>query len=186
MSAVGVVLAGGLGRRMGGDKAVVELNGLALAHYPLRALAGVTEARAVVAKRDTRLPKLPAGVAIWIEPDEPQHPLTGVLHALREARGRSVLCCAVDLPLLDAATLRRLLDADDDRHACVVPVVGGRPEPLCALWHPRALVLLEALPALPRMREVVAALGALQVTFADPRPFTNVNGPGDLEAISRR
>lgn len=180
MSAVGVVLAGGRGRRIGGDKATVELDGVPLLHYPLRALAAVTDLQRVVAKSDTRLPQLPPGVVAWLEPDEPRHPLTGVLHALRTAAGRSVLCCAVDLPLLDAATLRALLDADAGRHACVVPRAGGRVEPLCALWRPAALPLLERLAPEPAMREVIAAVDPLEVSFADPRPFANVNRPEDL------
>lgn len=182
MSTVGVVLAGGRGRRLGGDKATVELDGVALALYPLRALAAVTRTQAVVAKGDTRLPELPPGVATWREPDAPRHPLTGVMHALRTARG-PVLCCAVDLPLLDASTLRRLLDADDGRHACVVPRVGGRLEPLCAVWHPRARRRLRRLPDALSMREVSAALEPLEVAFGDPRPFTNVNVPEDLLTI---
>ncbi len=185
MSAVGVVLAGGRGRRMGAGKATVELDGVALLHYPLRALTAVTDEQAVVAKGDTRLPELPAGVALWIEPDAPRHPLTGVTHALRTAEADRVLCCAVDLPLLDAATLRRLLDADDGRRACVVPRVDGRVEPLCALWHPRALDELVRLAAAPdmAMRDVVASLDHLEVAFPDPRPFVNVNAPEDLASL---
>ncbi len=186
MSVVGVVLAGGRGRRIGGDKATVELDGVALLHYPLRALSVVTSRQAVVAKRDTRLPELPCGVAVWLEPDAPSHPLTGVVHALRTASGDSVLCCAVDLPLLDAATLRRLLDADDGRRACIVPRVDGRLEPLCTLWHPRALERLTRLsaeaPAMA-MRDVVASLDHLEVAFPDARPFANVNAPEDLASL---
>jgi len=183
MSAVGVVLAGGRGRRIGGDKATVALDGVPLLHYPLRALAAVTGRQAVVAKRDTRLPELPAEVAVWLEPDEPCHPLTGVLHALRIARRRPVLCCAVDLPLLDAATLRRLLDADDGRRACVVPRAAGRLEPLCAIWHPRARRRLQRIPATLAMNGVIAELDALEVDFEDARPFTNVNAPEDLLTV---
>lgn len=186
MSAVGVVLAGGAGRRMGGDKAIVEWDGVALGHFPLRALTAVTAEQAVVAKRHTRLPDLPADVTIWLEPDEPRHPLTGVLHALRSARGRSVLCCAVDLPLLDAATLQELLEVDAEGRACVVPRVRGRLEPLCALWLPQSRAPLEALPDGLAMRDVAAALGPREVAFTDARPFTNVNTPEDLRALSRR
>ena len=32
----------------------------------------------IVAKADTELPSLP-GVTVWIEPDEPQHPLIGII-----------------------------------------------------------------------------------------------------------
>ena len=187
MSVVGVVLAGGAGRRMGGDKAVVEHEGRALLLHVLDALAAVTPEQAVIAKRSTRLPELPTTVWTWIEPDEPLHPLAGILHALRRAGGRSVLCCAADLPRLDAATLGRLLDAGD-RHpgACVVPRVAGAVEPLCAIWHPRASGPLHALDGELRMRDAVEAVDAIEVAFDDPGPFVNVNSPGDLAALSRR
>ena len=97
---VGVVLAGGRGRRIGGDKAIVELEGRPLVLYPLEALHEVCDDVAVVAKRDSLLPAL-AGVAdLWVEPDEPRHPLAGVAHALHLAAGRSVLAVAVDLPFV--------------------------------------------------------------------------------------
>src|SRR6478609_3299075 len=87
---VGVVLAGGRGRRIGGDKAIVELEGRPLVLYPVEALHEVCDDVAVVAKRDSLLPAL-AGVAdLWVEPDEPRHPLAGVAHALHLAAGRSV------------------------------------------------------------------------------------------------
>src|SRR4051812_49455051 len=88
---VGVVLAGGLGRRLGGDKAIVELEGRALVLYPLEALHEVCDEVAVVAKRDTLLPPLAGIASLWVEPDEPRHPLCGVAHALRLALGRAVL-----------------------------------------------------------------------------------------------
>ncbi len=185
MAVVGVVLAGGAGTRMGGGKALAELDGAPLLLRPLGALAAVTARQAVVAKAATGLPGLPEGVAVWREPDLPVHPLTGVLHALRSAAGAEVLACAVDLALLDPATLRHLLAgaAATPGADCVVPVVAGRVQPLCALWRPGALAGLAALPDGVRMRDAVA--GAHQVAFSDPTPFTNVNTPGDLARLSR-
>src|SRR4051794_34750056 len=109
---IGVLLAGGLGRRLGGDKAVVELEGRPLALYGLEALHEACDQVCVVAKRDTLLPPL-AGIAdLWIERDEPRHPLTGVEHALSLAAGRPILALAVDLPLVDGATLRAIAATD--------------------------------------------------------------------------
>src|SRR5690242_2914518 len=109
---VGVVLAGGLGRRLGGDKAIVEIEGRPLIMYVIEALHEVCDDVAVVAKRGTILPPLGGVADLWIEPDEPQHPLTGVSHALRLALGRPILAVAVDLPLMDAATLRAIATTD--------------------------------------------------------------------------
>lgn len=77
--AIGAVLAGGDGRRIGGDKAVVELDGRPLLHYPLAVVRAALGNVAVVAKSATSLPPLDSGVAIWLEPDEPRHPLAGIL-----------------------------------------------------------------------------------------------------------
>lgn len=186
MSAVGVVLAGGLGRRIGGDKAIVELDGRPLLHYPLDALTAVTTRQAVVVKNETVLPVLPEHVEVWIEPAEPRHPLTGVLHALACARRAPVLCCAVDLPLLGPRELRHLVEARPGRHGVVVPSVEGRVQPLCALWLPRARKALEALPPDVPMRAAVAAADPLVIPYADAGAFANVNAPEDLLTLSRR
>jgi molybdopterin-guanine dinucleotide biosynthesis protein A len=177
---VGVVLAGGLGRRLGGDKAIVELEGRPLALYPLEALHEVCDQVAVVAKRDTLLPPLAGMADLWIEPDAPRHPLTGVVHALRLAAGRSILVVAVDLPLIDAATLRGIASTDPGGAVAVVPRVHGRLQPLCALYTPRALAGLEAFDEAARATDVVVALGVCETQPADPTAFYNVNRPEDL------
>jgi molybdenum cofactor guanylyltransferase len=185
VSVVGVVLAGGRGERIGGDKAMVELDGRPLLAYPLRALQGVTARRAVVAKAATALPPLPAAVERWDEPDLPGHPLTGVLHALRRAAGAAVLSVPVDTPRLDAATLRVLLAASGDGRRAAVAEAGGRLQPLCAVWPADTLLALDALPEGVAMRDVVEAVGALVVPFADARTFANVNAPEDVARLSR-
>ena len=87
--AIGDVLAGGAGRRIGGDKATVELEGRPLLLYPLAVLRAVLDDVAVVAKRATILPALDPDVEIWLEADEPRHPLAGVVRAALRARALS-------------------------------------------------------------------------------------------------
>ncbi|HEX5922651.1 MAG TPA: molybdenum cofactor guanylyltransferase [Baekduia sp.] len=181
---VGVVLAGGLGRRLGGDKAIVELEGRPLLLYPVEALHELCDDVVVVAKRDTMLPPLAGAAQLWIEPDEPRHPLLGIAHALRLAAGRSILAVAVDLPLMDAATLRLIAQTDPHDAAVVVPRVHGRLQPLCALYTPRALPGLEAFDPDARATEVVEGLGICEVVPPDPSAFYNVNRPEDLLQVS--
>ena len=73
--ALGVVLAGGRGSRLGGAKPTAELAGRPLISYPLAALAEVGLEAVIVAKPDTDLP--PLDVDVLTEPAEPVHP--GVL-----------------------------------------------------------------------------------------------------------
>lgn len=178
---VGVVLAGGRGRRLGGDKAIVELEGRALIHYPLEALHEVCDDVVVVAKRDTLLPPLSGIADLWIEPDEPRHPLVGVAHALGLAVGRPVLVVAVDLPLIDAGTLRALTAVDPEDASVVAPLVGGRLQPLCALYLPRALQAgLNRFDPSQRVTEVVESLGVRAVEGLEETAFYNVNAPEDI------
>jgi molybdenum cofactor guanylyltransferase len=177
---VGVVIAGGAGRRIGGDKAIVELEGRPLILYPVEALHEVCDDVAVVAKRDTMLPPMANVADLWIEPDEPRHPLAGVSHALRLAMGRPVLAVAVDLPLMDAETLRAILAVDPGDAAVVIPRVHGRLQPLCALYTPAAAAGLAAFDADAPATAIVEALGVCEVEVPDPTAFLNVNRPEDL------
>jgi molybdopterin-guanine dinucleotide biosynthesis protein A len=177
---IGVVLAGGAGRRLGGDKAVVALRGRPLLSYPLAALRAAVGEVAVVAKRDTRLPPLEPDVAIWLEPDEPRHPMAGVVRALRDARGRPVLVVALDLPLVDARLLRTLAREPAHGAAAVIVRAGGRLQPLCGRYDPRALALLDGFDPSERATELAARLEPVVVDVEDDDALLNVNRPEDL------
>ena len=174
---LGVVLAGGLGTRMGGAKALAVLDGRPLVAHVLDALAAVTHEQVVVAKRDTALPP---GLTVWIEPDTPRHPLAGVRHALRSAQGEAVLCCGVDLPRLDPATLRALLEGAGPAGA--VARAGGFLHPTVALWTHAALPVLEAFGPDEPARAVAERAGLVPVDV-EPAALVNVNRPEDLRAL---
>jgi molybdopterin-guanine dinucleotide biosynthesis protein A len=180
--ALGVVLAGGRGSRLGGAKPTAELAGRPLISYPLAALAEAGLEAVVVAKPDTDLP--PLDVDVLAEAAEPVHPLTGIVAALRQT-GRPIVVIGCDFPFVPAALLRALADAPEP---LVVPAPGGELQPLVARWMPALLPALDA--ALDReepLRRTVAALSprllddADLAPFGDPaRIFFNVNTPADL------
>jgi molybdenum cofactor guanylyltransferase len=180
--ALGVVLAGGRGSRLGGAKPTAELAGRPLISYPLAALAEARLEAVIVAKPDTDLP--PLDIDVLTEPAEPVHPLTGIVAALRQA-GSPIVVIGCDFPFVPAALLRALADAPEP---LVVPAPGGELQPLVARWAPALLPALDA--ALDReepLRRTVAALfprllaDAELAAFGDPaRAFFNVNTPADL------
>ncbi len=191
---IGVVLAGGAGRRIGGGKAAVELCGTPLVVYPLRALQAVLAEVVVVAKRESELPPLP-GVPIWIEPPEPRHPLAGIVHALEaagaaagmEGLGREVLVSAGDLPFVGPDLVDLLAHADAGGAPAVVPRAGGRLQPLLARYAPAAHAPLAAALAQdppPSLSDAVAALRPRVLELEDARSFFNVNAPEDLLTAS--
>ena len=177
---VGVVLAGGAGRRLGGDKAVVSLTGRALLEYPLHAVRRAVGEAVVVAKHATVLPALDPDIAVWLEDDEPRHPLTGIVRALRNAEGRSVLVVAGDMPLVTADVLAALIRAPLGGAPALVPRAGGRLQPLCARYEPAALAGLQDFAHDVPVGEAVLALGPAILEWPDEQAFFNVNAPEDL------
>jgi molybdenum cofactor guanylyltransferase len=171
---MGAVLAGGAATRLGGAKATAELAGRPLISYPIEALtqAGVTAV--VVAKQDSDLPALE--VEVVTEPDEPRHPLAGVVAALRHAGGRGALVLPCDAPLVSPMLLRILASAT--RTTAVRS--GGRVHPLIAFYGHESLEHLEA--AMTAGDSTTAALEGLDPEWIEAieRETFNVNAPEDL------
>lgn len=197
---VGVVLAGGVSRRLGRDKATLVLaepppggSGESLAERAARALAAVA-GEVLVADRGRGLlaPRWPS------VPDGPgAGPAAGILGAAAARPGRPLLVLACDLPAAGPELLRLLLELAAARSDAgwVVPRVGGRLEPLCALYRPPALAALDAAvrqgryalhPLAADAGLVVAELGEACLQALDPAlrpplpPLFNLNNPGDL------
>ena len=156
------------------------LAGRPLVAYPLAALGGVCDRVAVVCKADTELPDL-AGAERWDEPDEPRHPLTGILHALVTA-GAPVLVCAADMPFVTADACRSLLAAAGSGGA---PAAGatadGRLQPVLGVYAPAALAALQAAEPGAPLTRTVEALGPVRVALP-PALVRSVNTPEELAA----
>jgi molybdopterin-guanine dinucleotide biosynthesis protein A len=176
------ILAGGRSRRMGVPKAGVRLDGRPLLDHVVDAARGAGLRPVVVAKRGSGLP--PTDVPRWDEPDEPQHPLTGVATALRRANA-PVVVVPVDLPYV-ASGLLAAIAAHPARLAVVE--AAGRLHPLLGRFDPADADALEdaAGAGAPVVRTVLglgaAIVGDAEVArFGDPaRLLLNVNRREDL------
>ena len=175
---IGALLAGGTGSRLGGDKAVADLNGRPLAAYALDALRLHTDRQVFVARADTVLPDL--GIETWVEPDSIRHPLTGIVHALRHARG-PVVVLAADMPLITGEIMRAIA-LEPGTH---IALAGGKMQPLCARYEPGALAALADFGDGDRLTRKVLALDPEIVEFEDGESFLNVNTPADLAEAAR-
>ncbi len=182
---IGLILAGGRGRRIGGAKAIVQLGGRPLISYPLAALRAVLTDVAIVAKSDTRLP-IPPGAPVWIEPQHPRHPLVGILHALEQASGRPVVVCAADLPFVTPELIVRIAAADPSGGLAALAAYAGAVQPLVGCYQPDAAELLaRALDRVCRgarlpLREAVAALCPRLLEVEHASELFNVNCAADL------
>ena len=186
--AVGAVLAGGLGSRLGGAKATLELAGRPLISYPLAAVERAGLEPLVVAKRDSDLP--PLGCTVLREPDLPRHPLCGIVAALVHAGPRPLVAIGCDMPFATAALLAWLASIPEP---LAVPVVGGEPQPLLARYDGSLLPALEA--ALAReepLRRTIESLRPMAIPeadlarFGEPRRLClNVNTRAEAERAER-
>jgi molybdopterin-guanine dinucleotide biosynthesis protein A len=176
---VGVVLAGGAGSRMGGAKQTRELAGRPLIAYPAAALQAVCDRVALVAKPQADLPEL-EGVELWDdEPEEPRHPLTGIIHALERAQ-EPVLVCAADMPFLTPEALSTLIAAGGSAPAAVA-VAGGVLQPVLGLYAPQALDMLRKAPPDAPLTRTIEQLDPVRVALPPPL-VRSVNTPEELTA----
>ncbi|MHB8659219.1 MAG: molybdenum cofactor guanylyltransferase [Solirubrobacteraceae bacterium] len=178
---MGAVLAGGRGRRIGGQKATVLLAGQPLIAYPLTALGAVLSDVVVLAKVDTELPDLP-GMKVWIERPGPAHPLVGIVEALGVAEGRPVLVCGCDLPLLTPGLVHALASADPGGALAVIASTGGELQPMLGCYQPGALAALAPLAARAEipLRKAVGGLAPRLLEVEDQDQLFNVNSPEQL------
>ena len=178
---LGVVLAGGRGSRLGGAKATVSLAGRPLLSWALDCVRPVVGDAVVVAKPDTELPPL-TDVEVWREPQASFHPVHGILHALRRADDRTIVVVPVDMPLVPAALLARLVDAVGAGFPAAIPHADGRLQPLCGAFTPEAFAPLAAAPGDAPLTRTLEALGAVVVGAAEGEQalLVNVNTPADL------
>ena len=178
---IGVLLAGGQGRRLGGDKAWVHVGGRTLAERVLEPLRAVCDTVVVSCRMDTALPPLPGVDEAWVQREDVGGPAAGIASALREARGRPILAVGLSLPLISEAVLRALMAVQGDGRAAVVPSLEGRLEPLAARWSESALPLLEGFRTHADLERVAACVDHAVVPFAADDPaFQRVDVPEDV------
>jgi molybdopterin-guanine dinucleotide biosynthesis protein A len=188
MSAVaGAVLAGGRSRRMGRDKALIELDGRPMVQIVLDALdrAG-TAPRIVVGGDAARLSSL--GVDVVRDAFPGEGPLGGVVTALEHfgSTADHVLIIACDLPEVGRGALGPLLDRVEpggvDRTSDVLVARGDAVQPTCALWTTASAGRLrDAFEA--GERSLLGALDGLRVEVVDvpSRSLRNINTPDQLD-----
>jgi molybdenum cofactor guanylyltransferase len=177
---VGLILAGGPGRRIGGNKASVALHGEPLLRYAHAAMSGVLRDIAIIAKPETMLPRL-EGAMVWVEPERPAHPLLGISEALALAGGRSVLVCPADMPFITPHLLRALASARSDGAAAVLASTHGVACPLVGRYMPAAApALAQAVEGHLAPEEAAAALDRRLVEVEEELELFDINTPDDL------
>lgn len=189
----GVIVAGGLGSRLGGDKAFALLAGRPLIAHVVDRLQPQCGPLAINAAGDD--PRFaPLALPVIEDADATRAgPLAGIAAALRWARddlrATHVVTVPVDVPLLPPDLVARLAAAPGPAR---IARSNGRPHPVAGVFDVALLDGLEAFLRQDTRRAMMAWLdgvGATTVDFeplqiggAPVDPFFNVNTPEDLEA----
>ena len=184
---VGAVLTGGASRRMGRDKAVIQIEGARMVDRVAAALAAAGCSNVVAIG-----PRQLAGDLAHIDDLYPgEGPLGGVLTAMGSVASVDAWLCVVacDLPWLDVDSIDALhraaaSAAAPGHNAAEVDVVVARTdriEPLCALWNSSCRdAVQQAFDSGQRsLLEVFKVLNVVEVPVR-PLALRNVNTPEDL------
>ena len=138
----GLVLAGGKSVRMGKHKSTLDYHGVPQVEYLFRLLEAKTDKAYVSLGKGE---KVSFTDAIILDRLEVKSSMNGIISALESDAASAWLVLAVDLPLITERTLDLLKSRRDPRKlaTCMSRKGTGVPEPLIAIWEPKALPVLK-------------------------------------------
>ncbi len=176
----GLVLAGGRSTRMQRDKAAIEYRAGQTQLDAAMELLSTRVARVYLSVRsDQRGEPARARYPQIIDRGDVEGPIAGIVAAQAQHPEAAWLVLACDLPFLDAATLDRLIASrDPDADATAFRSShDGLPEPLCAIFEPRAQPKIAAHLAAGRIcpRKFLINADTRLLQQPNPRALDNVN-----------
>lgn len=204
----GIVVAGGRSTRMGTSKAWLDWHGAPLLSRTVALLGRVLDGPVVVVRAaGQELPALPEGTEIVDDPVPDRGPLPAIGVGLGHVAGRApaAFVASVDLPLLRAAFVARVLGALDGHpgaaHDVALPVAHGHHQPLAAAYRtglagPIGELVAAGIGRPPSLFDRVRVLRldpaalltdpALARADPDLESLTNVNTPAEYAAALAR
>ncbi|MBY0009377.1 molybdenum cofactor guanylyltransferase [Paenibacillus typhae] len=203
----GIILTGGASRRMGTDKALLELGGRPVLARLAEELGQLADSTIIASGPRQRLEYSGLGLLQVTDVYPGCGPMAGLHAALSHTQQEWNLVAACDLPFASAEFLRYMLTAHAESQmntgspgqtggadAAVAVSREGRVQPLLGLYHKRVLPVLEtALDAGNyRFMDCLNKLDVLYVpesgftpAAADtPSPVFNMNTPADYAAAA--
>ena len=184
----GVILVGGKSRRMGRDKAFLEVAGKPLIERVLQVFTENFTQVILVGDREERF----ADYGLQVLPDiYPGSPLGGLYTGLSHAVTDYIFVSSCDLPFPSGELLRYICSLRNGYDA-VVPTTANGYEPLFALYSKSCLGPIKALldsgdycayAYLPQVRVSYVAYEELAQFDKDRRAFLNINTPAEFAKI---
>lgn len=181
-----VILAGGQSRRLGMNKAFVEIDGRPLIRRVLDVVLPLTDDCIVVTNEPASFVHLPVRVVGDVYPGKAS--LGGIYSGLLAARAPHALVVGCDMPFLSGPLLAYMI-AQAGGYDLVIPQYDGFLEPLHAIYGKHCLPQMEALILANRLRISdllcegrIRHITAAEIAHFDPSrlAFFNINTPDDL------
>jgi molybdopterin-guanine dinucleotide biosynthesis protein A len=184
----GLVLAGGHSKRMGRDKAGIQFDGRTQLQRAFGLIENLVARGFISVRPDQQHDALRAGFPQIVDAAGVEGPIAGIRAAQLAHPAAAWLVLAIDLPLLDAATLQNLIARRDPARLATAyrSSHNGLPEPLCAIYEPAAAPAIEAYLATGRNcpRKFLIQSDTLLLDQPNPQSLDNVNTPADLAAAA--
>lgn len=186
----GLVLAGGSSKRMQRDKALLTYRGVTQLDRAFELVTRHTERGFVSVRASQSQEPTRAARPQIVDSVNGEGPLVGIRSAMVAYPQAAWLVLACDLPFLADSTVEKLLAQRDSAGFATAyrSTHDGLPEPLCAVWEPRAAEALAAhqlegfnCPRKFLIRRGARLLDALELTALD-----NINTPEDYSDAQAR
>ena len=182
-----LILAGGAGRRMGGqNKALLRLDDRTFLARLEEALAGFEEK--LISIRDASW-LADTGFTPVVDAVAGRGPLEGLRCALQLCRSDVLVVVPCDVPLFSAELAQALMHAGAAHDAVICRDRTGKLDPLCGVYSKKCLPVIESLMAQEKYRvmnvfeRVDGAVFALDTAGLSDDLLTNVNFPETLKEL---
>lgn len=186
---VGMILAGGKSKRMGNNKALLQLDGRPIIGHVAQTLQQAFEHVAVVSDQGASYEFLRLPVYPDVRKD--CGPLGGIHAGFLHSGAQNIFVAACDTPYISKDLIEYIIDYPTEAPVKVA-WTDDMIHPLCGLYSRTALPAIEQ--ALERkelqVKLLLKRVGAAKVSIATDLPFyhplllRNINTPADFEKIS--
>ena len=183
------IIAGGKSRRMGRDKAFLDLGGKTLIERVITASADLGQSQTLlITNKPDEYRHLGLEMYTDILPDKGS--LGGIYTALTQAAHPAVLVLACDMPFIKTELLRFMIAQLDEATDIVVPRVEGYPQGMHAIYRKTCLPPIREQLQANRLK-IIRFYSKMRVRYLDEadyapydaegRSFTNLNTPAEFE-----
>ncbi len=196
MEAAIVLLAGGLGSRLGTNKPLQKVAGKPLISRVVERVSGLSDELLTVIARDAHATDyanaIPDFVRVTNDDREGKSPLIGIVTAFRIIKSDYAVVLTCDIPFVDPRVIRMLMDRASSMEAVVPKWKTGHLEPLQSVYQRDSMLQkseaalaegsLSPVTAIKKLAKVVYISIEDEVGALDPdlRTFFNINTKEDL------